>query len=60
MDKYISRSEEGSIAASKKEYKSLLNAEKVVPGHSSFQDDFFENTCEIIQDRNEAKVIQDI
>ncbi|KIV84240.1 hypothetical protein, variant [Exophiala sideris] len=60
MGKYVGRSEEGPIAASKKEYKSLLKAEKVVPEHSLFQDDFFEDTCEMIQDRNEAKVIQDI
>lgn len=60
MGKYIGRNEEGPKAESKKECKSLLEAEQAIPDHSLFQDDFFEETCEMIQDRNEAKVIQDI
>ncbi|KAK5202926.1 hypothetical protein LTR41_011342 [Exophiala xenobiotica] len=60
MGKYVGRNEEGPTAESKKEYKSLLEAEQVVAEHSLFQNDFFEDTCEMIQDRNEAKVIQDI
>ena len=60
MGKYVGRNEEGPTAESKKEYKSLLETEQLVPEHSLFQDDFFEETCEMIQDRNEAKVIQDI
>jgi len=60
MGKYVGRSEEGPTTTSKKEYKSLLQAEQVVPEHSLFQDDFFEDTCEMVQNRNEAKVIQDI
>jgi hypothetical protein len=38
----------------------LLESEQSIPEHSLFQDDFFEETCEMTQDRNEAKVIQDI
>nr|KAK5432267.1 hypothetical protein LTR18_011208 [Exophiala xenobiotica] len=60
MGKYVGRSEEGPTTTSKREYKSLLEAEQVVPEHSLFQDDFFEDTCEMVQNRNEAKVIQDI
>ncbi|KAK5188683.1 hypothetical protein LTR47_011435 [Exophiala xenobiotica] len=60
MGKYVGRNEEGPTAESKKEYKSLLEAEQVAPEHSLFQNDFFEDTCEMIQDRNEAKVIQGI
>ncbi|KAL2410554.1 hypothetical protein ABEF91_000161 [Exophiala dermatitidis] len=60
MGKYVGRSEEGPTTTSKKKYKSLLEAEQVVPEHSLFQDDFFEDTCEMVQNRNEAKVIQDI
>ncbi|RMZ87471.1 hypothetical protein DV736_g5300, partial [Chaetothyriales sp. CBS 134916] len=60
IGKYVGRNEEGPTAETKKEYKSLLEAEQAVPEHSLFQDDFFEETCEMIQDRNEAKVIQDI
>jgi hypothetical protein len=60
MGKYVGRNEEGPVAESKTEYKSFLETEQLVPEHSLFQDDFFEETCEMIQDRNEAKVIQDI
>ncbi|OAP55866.1 hypothetical protein AYL99_10018 [Fonsecaea erecta] len=60
MGKYVGRNEEGPTAESKKKYKSLLEAEQVVPEYSLFHDDFFEDTCGMIQDRNEAKVIQDI
>ncbi|KAK5399934.1 hypothetical protein LTR06_011409 [Exophiala xenobiotica] len=60
MGKYVGRSEDGPTTTSKEEYKSLLEAEQVVPEHSLFQDDFFEDTCEMVQNRNEAKVIQDI
>jgi hypothetical protein len=60
MGKYVGRNEEGPTAESKKEYRSLLETEQAVLEHSLFEDDFFEDTCEMIQDRNEAKVIQDI
>jgi hypothetical protein len=57
ISKYIGRGEEGPTIASKKEYKSLLEAEQVVPEYSLFQNDFFEDTYEIVQNRNEVKVI---
>ncbi len=38
----------------------LLQAEQEVPEDSLFCDDLFEDICEEIMDRNEAKVIQDI
>ena len=40
--------------------KTLLNSEQAVPIESLFRDDIFEKTCVKIQDRNEARVIQDI
>jgi len=40
--------------------RTLLEAEQMVPEDSLFEDDIFDETCEMIQDRNEAKVIQDI
>jgi hypothetical protein len=45
---------------SKTVYRSLLKAKQIVPEDSLFQDNLFDETYEIIQDRNEAKVIQDI
>jgi hypothetical protein len=60
LGKYVGRNEEGPTTESKKECKSLLEAEQAVPENSLFQDAFFEKTCEMIRDRNEAKVIQDI
>ena len=38
----------------------LLNSAQTVPEDSPFRDDKFEKTCEKIEDRNEARVIQDI
>jgi hypothetical protein len=60
MGKYVGRDEEGPSPASKKSYKAMLEAVQPVPEYSLFHDDFFEETCEMIEDRNEAKVVQDI
>ena len=38
----------------------LLETEQTVPKDSMFENEIFEDTCEMLQDRNEAKVIQDI
>ncbi len=40
--------------------RTLLEAEQMVPKDSLFQDNLFDKTCEMIQARNKAKVIQDI
>jgi hypothetical protein len=48
MGKYVGRDEEGPTAESKKMCKSLLDAEQSIPEHSLFQDDFFEETCEMM------------
>jgi hypothetical protein len=40
--------------------QTLLKVEQIVPEDSLFQDNLFDETCEMIQDRNEAKIIQDI
>lgn len=54
------KSDLGITDTSKTVCRFLLEAEQVVPEDSLFQDDLFEETCNMIQDRNEAKVIQDI
>ncbi|RMD41992.1 hypothetical protein DV735_g3134, partial [Chaetothyriales sp. CBS 134920] len=60
MRRYIHFNEEGPTAASRAKCKSLLETEQAVPEHSLFQDEIFLATCEMIQGRNESKVIQDI
>ncbi|KAJ9655430.1 hypothetical protein H2201_008805 [Coniosporium apollinis] len=40
--------------------RDLLQAEQTVPEDSLFSDDLFEETCEAIRNRNEARVIRDI
>jgi hypothetical protein len=54
------KSELGITDTSKTVCRTLLEAEQIVPEDSLFQDDLFDETYEMIQDRNEAKVIQDI
>ena len=57
---FMSKSELGIADASKALCRDLLLKAQTVPEDSLFCDDRFEETCEMIQDRNEAKVIQDI
>ncbi|TEY70357.1 hypothetical protein BOTCAL_0106g00320 [Botryotinia calthae] len=57
---FMHKSNLGIADTSKTVCRTLLEAEQIVPEDSLFQDDLFEETCEMIQDRNEAKVIQDI
>jgi hypothetical protein len=54
------KSDLGIADTSKTVCRTLLKAEQIVPKDSLFQDDLFDKTCEMIQDKNEAKVIQDI
>jgi hypothetical protein len=57
---FMRKSELGIADTSKTVCQSLLEAEQRVPVDSMFQDDFFDKTCEMLEDRNEAKVILDI
>ena len=50
----------GITDASKSLCRRLLESEQDVPKDSLFRDDLFKRTCRKIQDRNEARVIQDI
>ncbi len=54
------KSELGITDISKTVCQTLLKAKQIVPEDSLFQDDLFDKTYEMIQDRNKAKVIQDI
>ncbi|EQL31616.1 hypothetical protein BDFG_06070 [Blastomyces dermatitidis ATCC 26199] len=57
---FMKESKLGITDASKSSYQTLLDAEQRVPENSLFHDNLFEKTCEKMQDRNEAMVIQDI
>ena len=57
---FMRKSELGISDTSKTVCRTLVKAEQRVPEDSLFQDDLFDETCEMIQDRNEAKIIQDI
>ncbi|MCJ1357479.1 MAG: hypothetical protein MMC33_007475 [Icmadophila ericetorum] len=57
---FMRKSDLGIADTSKTVCRTLLEAQQIVPEDSLFQDDLFDETCEMIQDRNEAKVIQDV
>ena len=57
---YMYKSDLGITKESKDLCQSVLESEQVVPKDSLFRDDLFEKTCRKIEDRNEARVIQDI
>ena len=57
---FTDKSDLGITDASKSLCRRLLESAQDVPKDSLFRDDLFEKTCRKIQDRNEARVIQDI
>lgn len=57
---FMIKDEKGIKKESKELNLNLLNTEQKVPEDSVFDDDIFEETCQAIQGRNEARVIRDI
>jgi len=57
---FLSKHKEGVTIESKNLCQTLLETKTEIPQDSLFRDDLFEDICEEIQNRNEAKVIQDI
>ena len=57
---YMKKSDLGITHTSQIWCTTLLNSVQTFPDVSLFRDDIFENTCEKISERNEARVIQDI
>jgi hypothetical protein len=55
-----SKSLGGITDASKSLCRILLEKEQTVPQDSLFRDDIFDKACQKIQDRNKAKIVQDI
>ena len=57
---FMGKSGLGITDGSKTLCQTLLEKEQTVPQGSLFRDDLFEKTCEKIQNRNEARVVQDV
>jgi hypothetical protein len=53
------KSELGITNTSKNFCRTLLETDQVLPNDSLFQDDLFEETCEMVRNKNEARVIRD-
>ena len=50
----------GITEKSQSAYLDLLSTEQTIPKDSLFADELFEETCEMIRDKNETRVIRDI
>jgi hypothetical protein len=57
---FMGKFELGITDTSKSLCRTIFEKEQTVPQESLFRDDLFDKTCEKIQDRNEARVVQDI
>ncbi|PPJ60730.1 hypothetical protein CBER1_11368 [Cercospora berteroae] len=57
---YMFESGTGPLDSSKAACQNLLTAEQPIPSSSRFSENVFKLTCQRLQSRNEAKVIQDI
>jgi hypothetical protein len=57
---FMCKSKLGVSDVSKIFCQTIFEKEQTVPQESLFRDDIFDKTCEKIQDRNEARVVQDI
>lgn len=57
---YMDESKLGITDESKEIYYTLLNSKQMIPKDSLFRDNLFKQTCLLVEDRNEARVIRDI
>jgi hypothetical protein len=57
---YMERSELDITGESKSYCRTLLENEQTTPSNSLFQEDIFDMVCQTLQDKNEARVVQDI
>jgi hypothetical protein len=57
---FMKKSAEGITNTSKDLCRAMLDSEQDPPPHSLFRDDVFDKTCQKLQNRNEALIIQDI
>jgi hypothetical protein len=56
---FMGKYQEGITKVSKDLCQTLFETEQAAPEDSLFRDDLFEETCEMVRNKNEAKVIQD-
>ncbi|TGO31756.1 hypothetical protein BHYA_0417g00020 [Botrytis hyacinthi] len=57
---FMDKSDLSVTDASKNLCRILLETEQTIPEYSLFRDEIFEKACRKIQDRNEARIVQDI
>ncbi|KAH8765640.1 hypothetical protein BGZ57DRAFT_943473 [Hyaloscypha finlandica] len=57
---FMGKSELGATATSKSLCRAFLETEQTFPDDSLFHDDLFEDTCEMVRNKNEARVVRDI
>ncbi|KAK5202249.1 hypothetical protein LTR41_012007 [Exophiala xenobiotica] len=59
-DSFMGKHGQGTTNESKRRCQQLLDTEQAVPQDTMFSDEYFEETCEAIRNKNEARVIRDI
>ncbi|KAM3085792.1 hypothetical protein ACMFMG_002854 [Clarireedia jacksonii] len=57
---FMGKSKLGVTAASKNWCQTLLETAQTFPDNSLFCDDLFEETCEMVRNKNEARIVRDI
>jgi len=57
---FINKSELGTTVSSKSLCQTFLETEQIFPNNSLFRDNLFKETCEIIRNKNKARVIHNI
>ena len=57
---FMGRFDLGTTATSKSLCRTFLETEQAFPDDSLFHDDLFEETCEMVRNKNEARVVRDI
>ncbi|KIW44377.1 hypothetical protein, variant 1 [Exophiala oligosperma] len=59
-DSFMGKYGQGTTNESKRLCEQLLDEQPTVPQDTMFSDEYFEETCEAIRNKNEARVIRDI
>ncbi|KAK5683061.1 hypothetical protein LTS10_004591 [Elasticomyces elasticus] len=57
---FMGKHEAGVGDVSKSFHRKLLDTEQTLPDNSLFRDDLFDKACQNLQNKNEAKIVQDI
>ncbi|KAI5926794.1 hypothetical protein F4810DRAFT_488146 [Camillea tinctor] len=57
---FMDEDDQGITEESYTTHSTMLNSKQTIPAESLFQDNLFKQTCRMVEDRNEARVIRDI